>query len=240
MLSFLRDQSGSKLPEQPPDAPAGKAPGDGVVPTQEQNYLTVATHGKRARKSTALLAVLFIVGLLCLWFMIKKSAPQAASAATVDVEETKVEAALARLTGLKSEMFGRMDEIVKKFYEFSGVLQVQVNELAKNPFTLELFLDEIKKKPDTENVSEADLAMIRQQQMRQKTKDMRLLSIMRSDRGNSCMIGNKILCEGDSIQGFTVREIGDSSVKLQWSGEHADGSPALPSGNVEIVLKLSE
>lgn len=240
MLSFLRDQNGSSLPGQPPDAPAAKAPVGGAVPTAEQDYLTVAAHGKRARKSTAVLIVLFVIGLLCLWFMIKKSAPQAASATTVDVEQTKVEAALARLTGLKSEMFDRMDEIVKKFYEFSGVLQVQVNELAKNPFTLEVFLGEVKEEPVTENVSEADLAMIRQQQIRQKTKDMKLLSIMQSDQGNSCMIGNKILCEGDSIQGFTVREIGDSSVKLQWSGEHADGSVAVPSDSVEIILKLSE
>jgi hypothetical protein len=233
MLSFLRDQNGSNLPEQPSDAPAGKVPADGAAPPQEQSYLTVATHGKRSRKSTVLLAILFIVGLLFLWFMIKKSAPQAASAATVDVEESKVEAALARLTGLKSQVFSRMDEIVKKFYEFSGVQQVQVNELAKDPFALESYMDGIKEPPDTGNVSEADRAMIGQ-------RNLKLLSVMRSDQGNSCMIGNKILCEGDSIQGFTVREIGDSSVKLQWNGEHADGSVTVPSEGVEIVLKLSE
>ena len=186
-----------------------------------------------------MLVILFIIGLLCLWFMIKKSAPQAASATTMDVEETKVEAALARLTGLKSQVFSRMDEIVKKFYEFSGVQQVQVNELAKDPFALKLFMEEIKEKPDTTNVSDADRALIGQ-------RNLKLLSIMRSDQVNSCMIGSKILCEGDSTQGFTVREIGDSFVKLQWTGEHTDGAPAVPSDNaapsdkVEIVLRLSE
>lgn len=240
MLSFLRDQNGSKSPAQTPDAPAGKVPGDGAAPAvPDQDYLTVAAHGKRAHRSTALLVVLFIIGLLCLWFMIKKSAPQAASATTMDVEETKMEAALSRLTGLKSQVFSRMDEIVKKFYEFSGVQQVQVNELAKDPFALKLSLDEIKEKPGTPNVSETDRALIGQ-------RNLKLLSIMRSDQGNSCMIGNKILCEGDSTQGFTVREIGDSFVKLQWSGEHTDGAPAVPSDNaappdkVEIVLRLSE
>jgi hypothetical protein len=133
-----------------------------------------------------------------------------------------------------------MDEIVKKFYEFSGVQQVQVSELAKDPFALELFMDEIKEKPpETPNVSDADRAMIGQ-------RKLKLLSVMRSDQGSSCMIGSKILCEGDSIQGFTVRQIGDSFVKLQWIGEHAAGSPAVPSDNaapsekVEIILRLSE
>ena len=240
MLSFLRDQNGSKSPAQTPDTPAGKTPGDGAAPAApDQDYLTVATHGKRTNRSTALLVILFIIGLLCLWFMIKKSAPQAASATTMDVEETKVEAALARLTGLKSQVFSRMDEIVKKFYEFSGVQQVQVNELAKDPFALKLFMEEIKEKPDTTNVSDADRALIGQ-------RNLKLLSIMRSDQGNSCMIGSKILCEGDSTQGFTVREIGDSFVKLQWTGERADGAPAVPSDNaapsdkVEIILRLSE
>lgn len=240
MLSFLRDQNGSNPAAQTPESPAGKAPAEGAGPAvQDQGFLTVAAHGKRARKSTTILIVLFVVGMLCLWFMIRKCAPQAASATTTDVEETKVEAALARLTGLKSQVFSRMDEIVTKFYEFSGVQQVQVNELAKNPFALESFAEGVKEAPAPKNISESDRAMIEQ-------RNLKLLSIMRSDQGNSCMIGNKILCEGDSIQSFTVREIGDTFVKLQWIGERTNGDPnvssnnSAPSENVEVVLKLSE
>lgn len=239
MLSFLRDQNNAGTPGQEPQSPAVKPAAAGAAPPPEQEFLTVATRQKRTRKSTTVLAVLFVAGLVCLGFMIKKSAPQTASAKGNQTDETKVEAALARLTGLKSQVFSRMDEIVKKFYEFSGVQQVQVNELAKDPFALKLFMDEIKEKPDTANVSDADRALIGQ-------RKLKLLSIMRSDQSNSCMIGSKILCEGDSIQGFTVREIGDSFVKLQWTGEQADGAPAVPSGNaapsdkVDIVLRLSE
>jgi hypothetical protein len=240
MLSFLREQHNVDLQGQKPHAPAGKPRADGPEPPQEQEYLTVAAHGRRTRTSTILLTVLFIIGLLCLWFMIKKSTPHAASATTIDAEETKVEAALARLTGAKSEMFSRMDEIVKKFYEFSGVLQVQVNELARNPFTLELFLADPKNEPVVQATSETDLDLARRQQIRQKTKDMKLLSIMRSDQATCCMIGSKILREGDSIQGFTVREIGDNSVKLEWTGEDDGGRPDAQADGVEIVLKLSE
>ena len=229
MLSFLREQGNNMdLPAQKASAAASGASGDGTGKPQEQAYLTVAAHKRRARKSTTLLVVLFIIGLLCLWFMIKKSAPKTASAATAGTEETKIEAAIARLTGVKSEMFSGMDEIVRKFYEFSDVLQVQVSELVKNPFELETFLDNLRKKNDADKKApEINTEIVWQQQMRQKGKDMQLLSIMQSDRGNCCMIDNKILYEGDLIRDFKIRQIGDNFVELESDG-------------VVIVLRLSE
>ena len=228
MLSFLRDQSLEDLPAQKKmNATAGKATGDGTEKLQESEYLTVASHGKQARKSTTLLAVLFIIGLLCLWFMIKKSTPKAASAAA-GKEDTLIETAIARLTGVKSTMFSRMDEIVGKFYEFSDVPQVKVNELAKNPFELETFLANLEEKPGAEGKGkEIDANMLWQQQMRRKSQGMQLWSIMQSDQGNRCMIDDNVLREGDSIKGFKVRQIGDIFVKLESNG-------------MEIVLKLSE
>ena len=226
MLSFLRDQSLEELPaEKKMNTTAEKAPGDGTKKSQESEYLTVASHGKQVRKSTTLLAVLFIIGLLCLWFMIKKSTPQAASAAAGKTEDTLIETAIARLTGVKSAMFGKMDEIVGKFYEFSDVPQVKVNELAKNPFELETFSTKLKEKPGAEG-NEIDANKL-WQQMRRRSQGMQLWSIVQSDQGNRCMIDDKILFEGDSIKGFKVRQIGDIFVKLESNG-------------VEIVLKLSE
>jgi len=227
MLSFLRDQSLEDLPAQEKmNTSAEKAPGDGTEKSQETEYLTVAAHGKQVRKSTTLLAVLFIIGLLCLWFMIKKSTPKAASASAGKTEDTLIETAIARLTGVKSAMFSRMDEIVGKFYEFSDVPQVKVNELAKNPFELETFSTNLEGKSGAEG-NEIDANMLWQQQMRRRSQGMQLWSIMQSNQGSRCMIDDKILREGDSIKGFKVLQIGDSFVKLESNG-------------VEIVLKLSE
>lgn len=227
MLSFLREQSPEDSLVQEPSEAAGKKPADSTQQTQEQEYLTVATKGKRVRRTTTLLAVLFGIGLLSLWFMIKKSTPQTA-AASVGTEEAQIEVAITRITGVRSEMFSRMDEIVKKFYEFSDVLQVQVNELVKNPFELETFLANVKETSDTEERGyDIETEMMRQPQLRQQIKDLRLLSIMQSDQGNCCMIDDKILYKGDSIRGFKVCQIGDSFVKLKY-------------GEVEIVLKLLE
>lgn len=227
MLSFLRDQNLEDIPAQKKtNKTAGKAPGDGddTDKSQESEYLTVATQKKRVRKSTTLLAVLFIIGLLCLWFMIKKSTPKAASAASAETEETLIETTIARLTGVKSKIFNRMDEIVKKFYEFSDVPQVKVDELSKNPFEVETFLANLRKKP---GAGEIDAKKLWQQQIRYRSEGMQLLSIMQSNERNCCMIDDKILYEGDSIEGFKVLQIGDSDVKLESDG-------------VQIILKLSE
>jgi preprotein translocase subunit SecG len=228
MLSFLQDQGLDGLPAEKKRKAAAsnkkvpsKAPSDGTNKSQESEFLTVASHGKRVRKTTTLLAVLFIIGLICLWFMIKKSSPNAASAANGTTEETLVETAIARLTGVKTEMFGRMDEIVGKFYEFSEVPQVKANELAKNPFELETTPGNHK------SSNEMDARTLWQQQLRQNSKGMQLWSIMQTQQGYRCMIDDEILSEGDSINGFKVSQIGDNFVKLESDG-------------VQIELKLSE
>jgi preprotein translocase subunit SecG len=247
MLSFLREQGFDKLiPQKQARRPsggqatnAGRADRGLSQDVQGQEYLTVAAQSKNVRRSTMMIAVLFCIGLLGLWFMIKKSQPQAAMASPTDAEETQIEVAIARLTGVSTEMFSRMDQIVQKFHEFSDVLQVKVNELVKNPFELEMFLSNLMGKIDPkEHELPVDPEIIRQQQIMQKTKDLKLASIMKSDRGKCCMIGGKILYEGDSIRELRVTQIGDTFVKLEWPGEGS--SVSAPSQSVEIVLKLSE
>jgi preprotein translocase subunit SecG len=236
MLSFLREQGNVELPAQKKArASADKKPDEAEDKSKGSEYYTVAAHGKRARKSTVFLTVLFIIGLLSLAFMIKKSTPQAASAATAETEEVKIETAIARLTGVKSEMFSRMDEIVGKFYEFADVLQVQVNELVKNPFELELFLPNLNVDSDTEeNKVEVDAASLWRERIRQKAEKMQLLSIMRSDRGDCCMIDDQILYKGDSVDGFKIKEIGTSSVTLELESKGDSGEQ-----QTQVVLKLS-
>ena len=241
MLPFQKEQGGGNVPAQKPNAAIGRAPGDGSEKSQDQVYLTVAEHGKRTRKSTAVLAVLFIIGLLCLAFMIKKISPQTASAVTNQTEGAQIEAAITRLTGVKSEVFGRMDEIVRKFYEFSDVLQVGVSELVKNPFKLELLLAGVKEAPEAAGmVPEFDVETLWRQQIQQKAKGLELSGIMQTGRGNCCMIGSDILYEGDSVEGFKVRQIGESLVKLEWEPKRDERRLGAQSESVEIVLRLSE
>jgi len=227
MLSFLRDPNLAELPaEKKCDAGHKSGQNETTETKKEQEYLTVATQGKDVQKSTMILGILFIIGLAFLGFMIKKSSPQSASAETVDVEEAQIEAAIARLTGVKSEMFSRMDEIVNKFYEFSDVLQVKVGELAKNPFQLETFLTNLADS-NNEDIEEIDPLMLWREQINRKTKDMQLVSIMQSYKGICCMINNKILYEGDVIEDMTIKHIGDNNVTLELGG-------------MEVILKMDD
>jgi hypothetical protein len=169
-----------------------------------------------------LLAVLFVIGLLCLLFMIKKSVPESAAAASNDAEDNQITKAIERITGVGSEMFKRMDQIVHKFYEFSDVEQVRVYELVKNPFERQIFLAERAESPDSK---EAEL--LRQELLKQRKKGMQLLTICQTEQGNFCMIDDKILYEGDMIKGFKVSQISDTFVKLELEDD-------------QIILKLSQ
>jgi preprotein translocase subunit SecG len=227
MLSFWRDQGPQDiLGQNVPDTAQGQNQASGQA--QDEQFMTVATRGKNVRKTTMLLAVFFVLGLVCLWLMIKKSAPPPAAAASTATEESRIEMAMKRLFGARSEMFSRMDEIINKFYEFSDVQQVLTNELVKNPFELRILLARIKKGLE-QAPPQYDPELMRRLELIQQAEAMRLLSIIKSDRGNGCMIdvAGKILREGDTIKDFEIRQIGDDSVKLM-------------SGDVEVVLKLLE
>ncbi len=227
MLSFLREQGFGGSDAKETTKSSGGESGDSRAlrssessSEKEQQYLTVAVQGKDVRKMTMLLAVLFVIGLLCLLFMIKKSVPQSAVAASDNAEESQIEKAIERLTGVGSEMFKRMDQIVNKFYEFSDVEQVSVNELVKNPF--EIFLAEGAENPDNK---EAEL--LRQQRLKRRKGELQLLAIFQTEQGNFCMIDDKILCEGDMIKGFKVSQISDTFVKLELE-------------DVQTILELSQ
>jgi len=216
MLSFMREQEREDSSAQKPQA-AHKIAADSSGVPDEQEYLTVAGKSKNVRKTTYLLAALFGLGLLGLLFMIKKIAPQTAKAADSGTAETKIEMAIARLTGIKSEMFSRMDEIVTKFYEFSSVPQIRVNELVKNPFEHDELASHLPAILNIEKEdSDPDPDLLREQRIKQQASQLQLLSIMQWAQGNCCMINERILYEGDSIKGFRVRQIGNSFVRLEW------------------------
>jgi hypothetical protein len=218
MLNYLRDPNSQEIPAE---IQANNTPN---TPQKEQEYLTVAAHKKAVRKSTTMLGVVFIIGLICLGVMIKKSAPRAASAKTDNIEEVQIETAIAKLTGLRMEVFGKMDEIVSKFYEFSDVFQVQVSELVKNPFQLESFVDTLKKESNSGD-SAINADMIWREGIKNKAKGMKLYSIMQSAKGICCMIDNKILYEGDEIGDFMVKKINTDDVQIEME-------------DVEITIKL--
>lgn len=233
MLSFMREPEPENAAERPAGGPGPESspPADASGP---QEYLTVASNRQSLRRSTTILAVMVGVGLVCLLLMIRRSQPQAASAAPVAGDQTKIEAAISRLTGVRSEMADRTDEIIKKFYEFSDVVQVRVNELVKNPFSVEGFAKDLK------GGAPADPQTLRRQKIEQQAKTLKLLSIMRSGEGDCCMINDHILRGGDAIEGFKIVRIGSNFVELVWLDGGAAEAGVSPTDEMKTVLKLSD
>ena len=227
MLAFMKDQGLGDITTQ---NNSSTAVGDGAGKPQDQQYLTVATRQNHVRKSTYLLMAVFAVGLISLIFMIKQTSPQKALAG-VEPAETKVEIAISKLTGIKTDMFDRMDQIVQKFYEFADFQQVKVNELVKDPFAADMFLL-TPAGAGSEKIDMQDAAATLQRQVKLRAKKLKLRSIIKSDTRSCCMINDKIVYEGDSIKGFRVEKITQRTVVLVWEQSGHD--------NIQITMKLAE
>jgi preprotein translocase subunit SecG len=234
----MREQESQKASDRP--GPGSDRPQDlSADGSQGQEFLTVAANTKSLRRSTTLVAVLVGIGLICLLLMIRRSQPQAAGASESQGDQTKIEAAITRLTGVRSEMVDRMDEIVQKFYEFSDVVQVKVGELSKNPFEVENSMKDLQTVAAVED-PQAHAEQIRRQRVQEQAKTLKLLSIMRSEQGDCCMINDQILRQGDVVSGFTIARVGSNFVELVWPARGASDAGVSPTEEMKIELKLSE
>jgi hypothetical protein len=187
------------------------------------------------------LAVLLAAGLVCIWFMVKKTTPQSAGAALNDANSSDIEQAIARITGAKTEIFGTMDDLVGKFNEFSDVPQVDVSELVKNPFELETCVAGPATEAGAfEQTVQVDPLAVRRQKAQEQADKLNLLTIMQSDGKNSCMIDGRFFYEGDSIEDFTITQVAANFVKLLWNPQDGASDSAGAGEKVEIILKLAE
>lgn len=216
MLSFMKDQQGA---ENPALEEGGQVP-DGA---QDQEYYTVSGQGKRVRNSTFICMTLFAIGVLGLWFMTHKSKARSAGATELS-EEVQIEVAISRLTGVSTRMVDRMDKIVKKFYEFSDVPQVEVNDLRKNPFHMETYAAVAEAAPSraAEEQALADAQKVLRQQMLVEWNALALVSIMHSPQGSRCVIDDSLLKEGDWAGHFKLTQILENRVALVWQPPSVD------------------
>ena len=221
MLSFLKDERNknaatpAEQPARPVDqaSPNGQASPDGQV-SREEDFLVPTEHGKNTKQSTLILIVLFVVGALCVWFMIKKTTPGAASAAP-NPEEAKIEQTLALLTGMKADLAAvKVDDFVGRFSQISAVDQVNVAELKKNPFRRDLVLGAAEPPAP----AAADLESVRKEEIKRLAGKLQLFSIMNSAQGGCCMINDKLLNVGQTIEGFLVTMITADTVELTNNG----------------------
>lgn len=204
MLSFMKEDGNQKTASE--SSKLAETLND--VAEQEEikteDYLVPSASQKKVKYSTLILGVVFVVGVLSLFMMIKKSTPAQAQAGLSE-QELKIESAIAKLTGSKTQMNGKMNDIVNMIASLSDVKQVQVDELKKNPFSSRnAFKGSVSKPGFISNLVNK----------KSSSKGLKLWSIMESDHEKSCMINGKILKENDTVESYTVEKIGNGFVDL--------------------------
>ena len=203
MLSFMKENNA-----------AGAFADDGIGPAGQdgQDILVPSNSGKNVKQTTIILMVLFTIGACCLWFMIKKTAPDVAEAAT-NTEELKIESAIAKITGIKTEMNKDMGQIVEKFNQFSTVDQVAVSELKKNPFRQE-FKIEVADNSGSDDQSNQRRAAAARDKVSKEASELKLQSLMANGSQPCCMVNDKLYSVGDEIGNFKVVAIHEQSLDL--------------------------
>jgi hypothetical protein len=208
MMKFQEEQAAlindEKRAELMTDAPAPAASG-------QDDFLTVGSRDKAVKKGTIVLAILFAVGLAALVFMIKKSVPSSAAAGE-EAQKKNLQAAMAQVLGIKKELAGDMQPGL--IYELSDVekKQIKVSELKKNPFMLDKAGGEQAAAGGEGGEAAQPVRVVAQ------VNGLRLLGIMLSPTGNSCMINDRIVYKGDKVSGYQVLAINDDSVELSSQG----------------------
>jgi hypothetical protein len=235
MLPFMKDSDSISAINKPltGTGETGGMPAD----SQSCEYLTVSGRGQHVRNTTIFVVVMFVLGIVSLGLMVKKARPQLAQASGSESEEAEIEAAISRLTGVRSEMMNRMDEILSKFSEFSSVEQIDVAELSKNPFHLETLVDDVEETPG--DSLQADTNVIIKQRMLKALESLELLSIMNSDQGLRCVIGDRIVTKGEMVREFKVLEVKERQVLLQWMPQDVNLQD-IDASELCTVLKLAE
>jgi preprotein translocase subunit SecG len=205
MLSFLKD--GQTIPA------AAEAEQNGTEPslTRQEDYLTVAGHGKKLKQSTILLIALFVIGGIGVFLMVKKATPSQANAAQAKDEQAEIESAIAQLNGMQSEMNSQMKSVTGRLNHLSEVGQIEVKDLKKNPFMREAASADLS----ADNPGQLQLL---QAQAYKQAAGYTLWSITASPKGDCCMINDTLLYTGDKIESFTVTQIGKETVKIERDG----------------------
>jgi preprotein translocase subunit SecG len=211
MLKFQQEESPVISDEKRTELmqePAGPEPTE-----QSGDFLTVSSREQTVKRGTIVLAILFFAGFAALFLMIRKSAPGAASAGESAQEKT-LEAAVAQITGIRKELAGDMP--TSMIDELSSVdrKQIKVDELKKNPFMLDKATGENAASAEEADAFSAEARALAQRRMELQVNGLRLMGIMHSPGGNSCMINERIVYKGDTIEGFEVLAINDDSVEL--------------------------
>jgi hypothetical protein len=174
---------------------------------EKTEIIEPAVQEKNVRLTTFILLAAIAVVLAAIWLIHKKAAPAQTIAGD---QQLQIETAIAQLTGISTENVDQVDQLVKKFYEFTDFGQVSPKQFRRNPFSSSSIASET-----------ADSLALKENNsdVKSNAQKMQLQSILQSKYGNCCMIDDALLYKGDKINGFEIVEIGADFVRLRTGGQ---------------------
>jgi hypothetical protein len=177
---------------------------------------------------TVVLGLLLLVGIGSVYFLKQRCGPAKASASEV-ATQTEVERALDGIRTIDPQAVQRTEQLVASFYYEPKRRQVRVDRIEENPFLLRLDPDLDKKLAARQGQDEVEpgqeeAAASRhgsaQQALTQAVQRLNSLSLqstmVRPDGRSRALISDFVLNVGDSIQGWTIKEIRGDHVVLTW------------------------
>lgn len=172
----------------------------------EDEFFTTSVEKTSVKRNTMILVALFVVGAVSIFLMVKNTGPSSAGAATANAAaNNEIEIAIAKLSGIKAEIFEKMDGIAKKFDEISNIEQIGVASLQRNPFSLQ---PAISSRIGNSGIGSKSTV----------GKYLRLESVIESSDGNICMIDGRIYRQGDRLGSYVVTEVARDMVRLTSEG----------------------
>ena len=182
----------------------------GLSESLEQGETTFVTGEPKRQASPGTIGV---VGLLALcaggmYLMYVRNGPQAASAAdtaTAEAVDTFLADGQKHVTLMK-QMLQNTDKVVQQFRQSSAKTQVPLAELATNPFRAEA-----PKKPGGPPTESEQAARRRRDEERgavvEAAKALKLQLLMVGGARRAAMVNDRMVYEGQEIEGLTVERI---------------------------------
>lgn len=189
--------------------------GDAV--TAAQSFGLDGKQGRSLNTANLMLVALFASGIAGLYLLSISTGPREASA-----DETTMAAQVdAALTQLSSSATSKKDTemIVDTFYYEARQRQIPMSEMQRNPFVYQKPEEEIKPaiyQNEEKTVAEDPYQNQEADQALATVRKLNLQSVLTGSHGATAMISNNLLCEGQVINGWMVKQIGSREVVLTW------------------------
>jgi len=170
-------------------------------------------------KENALLAGLFVAGMIAVYLLGLRGGPAEASASQ-RAAERQVDSALQQLDRMLPDAApgrSKAKQVVDTFYYEARQRQIPIEQLSGNPFVFTLPAP----RAEPLRTTRTEATDLRTQpeddvDVSQAVKNLRLQSVLMGTHGATAMISNNMLTEGQEIQGWTVKTILPREVILTW------------------------